>query len=424
MSGSHTDAGDGAPGVGLSRRTTCVLLLVLAATMAVSYWVEIVVNTFNEPLRVDQVGAATFDAPNFDFFQYYAGGHNWRLGLDPYQNHESDPQALQSPRVRDWGVSGYIYPPTFLPAYAALSRLSYGVARHLWLAFNLVALAAGIAVAALTAKGRRLEVVTAAVLLTMVSYPFLSHVHQGQIDLVVAALTVSAFVLYPRWHGWPSAALLAIAIATKVTPVLVLGVMVLYFRDWRFLLKTLACGAVLFAASLPWTGVALYREYLSTTLPHIAVPDPSRFNQSFLRYLSKTPGVARVVSLGGYAALLLLSFLAGRNSRSLDDESRTVPLQTERYAVLALAVAFLLFFSPLAWQMGYVWMIVPMALLLTARAPAARPRAVLLLAAGAALTSLRVFELRGLNMLNVMGLAVTIVTLMLLYLPLETRESE
>jgi len=69
-------------------------------------------------------------------------------------------------------------------------------------------------------------------------------------------------------------------------------------------------------------------------------------------------------------------------------------------------------------------MIVPMALLLTARAPAARPRAVLLLAAGAALTSLRVFELRGLNMLNVMGLAVTIVTLMLLYLPLETREPE
>ena len=137
-----------------------------------------------------------------------------------------------------------------LPVFGALARLGYDDARHVWFGITMAFLALSVGVAVAVTPGRRLEVLTAAVLLTMCSYPLLFHVHQGQIDLIVAALSVSAFLLYPRWQGWPAAALMALAILIKVTPVLLLAAMVLYFRDIRFLLKTLACLAAGLALSL------------------------------------------------------------------------------------------------------------------------------------------------------------------------------
>jgi hypothetical protein len=91
----------------------------------------------------------------------------------------------------------------------------------------------------------------------------------------------------------------------------------------------------------------------------------------------------------------------------------------ERYAVLLLAVLFMLFFSPLAWQMAYVWPIVPLALVLTARPPAARPAAVVTVGVGAALLCSRIFDVRVLDLLNVLGAAVVMLALMRWYLPLQ-----
>ncbi len=265
-----------------SRRTLAALLVLLAATIAVSYWVEIVSNAFND---VDPI----VHVPNYDFFQYYAGGHNWNMGLDPYLNHPNVPGAIEHPRFDTHQISGFIYPPTLLPVYGALAHYSYNDARRAWLAITLSAFALLVAVAVWVTPGRRLEVLGVSLLLTVASYPFIYHVHNGQADLLSAALAVSGFLLYPRWRGWPSAALLALAIATKVTPVLLLAVMVVYFRDWRLAVKALVCGLVLFAGSLAWVHIGLYREFLFTTLPSIAVSDPSQFNQTVLRFWWKYP---------------------------------------------------------------------------------------------------------------------------------------
>ncbi len=395
------------------RRTIALLAVLLAATIATSYWVEIVSRAFND---IDPI----VHVPNYDFFQYYAGGYNWNLGLDPYTNHPGVAGAIQHPRFDTHQISGYIYPPTFLPVYGALARYSYDDARRAWLAITLSAFALLIAVAVWVTPGRRLEVLGVTLLLTMASYPFIYHVHNGQADLVSAAFATSGFLLYPRWRGWPSAALLALAIATKVTPVLILAVMVVYFRDWRLALKALLCGVALAAVSLVWVHVGLYREFLFTTLPSIAVSDPSQFNQTVLRYWWKYPLVLKTVSALGYLALLFLVYVASRNRRRApfgpDDGEQE---RRERYAVLLLAVLFMLFFSPLAWQMAYVWPIVPLALLLTARPPAGRPAAVVTLGVGAGLLCSRIFDVRVLDLLNVLGAAVVMLALMRWYLPLE-----
>jgi hypothetical protein len=395
------------------RRTIALLALLLAAAIATSYWVEIVSRAFND---IDPI----VHVPNYDFFQYYAGGYDWNLGLDPYTNHPGVPGAIAHPRFDTEQISGFIYPPTFLPVYGALARYTYNDARRAWLAITLSAFALLMGVAVWVTPGRRLEVLGVALLLTMASYPFIYHVHNGQADLISAAFATSGFLLYPRWRGWPSAALLALAIATKVTPVLILAVMVVYFRDWRLALKALLCGVALAAVSLVWVHVGLYREFLFTTLPSIAVSDPSQFNQTVLRYWWKYPLVLKTVSALGYLALLFLVYVASRNRRRApfapgDSESEW----RERYAVLLLAVLFMLFFSPLAWQMAYVWPIVPLALVLTARPPAARPAAVVTVGVGAALLCSRIFDVRVLDLLNVLGAAVVMLALMRWYLPLQ-----
>ena len=276
--------------------------------------------------------------------------------------------------------------------------------------------------AALVSRGRRLEVVTAAVLLTMVSFPFFYHVHEGQIDMIVAALAVSGFLLYPRWNGWPSAALFALAVAVKVSPILLVAVVCLYFRDWRFLLKVAACGVVVFLASLLVVDVSLYREYVVKILPKISGSDPSMYNQTPLRFWWKYPLVVKAGSALGYLALLFLVWVTGRNTRRVAESERRVDLRTERNSVLLLAVVLMLLFSPLAWQMAYVWVIVPLALVLTGAPPRGKEWAVLLLAVGAALLSMRMWPYRVLDMTNMIGAAVAAVALLLYYLPLDLEK--
>lgn len=407
----------------VSRRVLCILLLVLAAAMAGAYWVEIVTDILNVP---DDQRAASIEPEffryakghNFDFYQYYAAGHNWSFGLDPYTNHPDDPRVLPHPRHEDKSVSGWIYPPASLPVFATLAELPYDSARHLWFAITLGFLAASIAIAVLVTPLRRLEVLTACVLLSVSSYPLLYHFHQGQIDLVVGSLAVSAFLLYPRWRGWPSAALLAVAILLKLTPALLLVVMVLYFRDVRFLAKTVTCLAAGVALSLFAVSPSLYWEYAMDIFPRMSATDPSRYNQTLVRFWSGFPVMARFLSVFGYLAVLFLAFVSGRGSRRIPEADRVIEPQSEGRAILLFTLLMTLMFSPLAWQMAYAMTVVPIAVLLVASPPRAAPWAPVGIAVGAALMSSKIYDVQVLNLLNVLGAGVAVLCLIRYYLPL------
>ncbi|MCX6363078.1 MAG: glycosyltransferase family 87 protein [Actinobacteria bacterium] len=399
-----------------TRRTICILLLILAAVLAANFWVGILRNTFNDL-------SSAVGVPQHDFYQYYAGGHNWNLGLDPYRNYPDDTRVIHQPRFNYPQISGYIYPPTVLPLLGQLARHDYDWARTAWLALDVTVFSLMVLVAVVVSRGRRLEVLTAAVLLTMVSFAFFYHIHEGQIDMIVAGLSISAFLLYPRWGGWPSAALLAIAVATKVTPILLVAVMVVYFRDWRLILKMLACGVVVFAVSLAFVDFSLYREYVFKILPTIAGSDSSPFNQTPLRFWWRYPMAIKVGSALGYAALLFIAWVAGRNTRRLPEAERRVDVGTERNAILLMTVLLMLLFSPLAWQMAYVWVIVPLALVLVSPPPRDKEWVLLVLGAAAALLSMRMWPYRVLDMTNIIGGGIAALCLMRYYLPLETSKA-
>ena len=78
--------------------------------------------------------------------------------------------------------------------------------------------------------------------------------------MIVAGLATSGFLLYGRYRSWPAAILLALAVVTKLTPLLVVAALGAYYRDWRFLAKTLSATVLLLALSLIWVPAHFYDE--------------------------------------------------------------------------------------------------------------------------------------------------------------------
>ena len=125
-----------------------------------------------------------------------------------------------------------------------IARLPYDAARIAWRDLNFAVLAAAGVVALVFERGRRLEVGAGLLLLGVLSSPLLYHVRQGNINMIVAGLATCGFLLYGRYRSWPAAALLALAVVAKLTPLLVVAAMTAYYRDWRFLAKTVVIVAL------------------------------------------------------------------------------------------------------------------------------------------------------------------------------------
>ena len=370
------------------RRALIAALFLAAAVLFAVYWLP--------------TARAYYDVGPFDFYQYYAGGHNWRAGFDAYKPLVGTPGALSIPRSET--ISGFIYPPAILPLLGQLSRLDYDSARALWLALSLAALLCPLALGVLLARGRRWETAALGALLFAASNPVLFHLRQGQADMLVAGLAISAFLLYGRWRSWPTAVLFAAAVAVKLTPLVIVLALVAYRRDWPLLLKTLAAGIALLVVSLLFIHPHLYVEYVTVVLPEASGGNPFFHNQSLLRGWSHLDVWAKYASLAGYALVVGAAAVAGRGRRPpAGDESGRFGLTSTMLQVLALGVVGVLLFSPLSWRMAFVWAVVPMALVLAAAPWSGTRWQYALVACGALLMCLPVWDRPVLDSLETIG---------------------
>ena len=388
------------------RRALILALYVAAAALFLAHGLP-TARDYYALVQPMQTGA---QAPQFDLFQYYASGHNWRAGFDPYASLVGVPGAIAVPRSS--GISGLIYPPLILPLLGQLSRLSYDAARAVWLALSLLMLLCPLVVGAVLAAGRRWETIGAGLLLIAASDPVLFHIRQGQIDMLVAGLAVTAYLLYGRWRSWPCAVLFALAVAIKLTPLVLLMALVAYRRDWRLLLKTLVAGALLVAATLLAVHPQLYVEYVTRVLPAASEGNPFFHNQSLLRTWSHLGEWAKYPSMAGYALVVAAAAAAGSGRMGArDEDAASLPrnedtaLRARDVQVLGLAVIGLLLFAPLAWRMAYVWAVVPMALVLAAVPWSGRRWQFALVVGGAALMCLPLWDRPILDSLETIGAA-------------------
>jgi hypothetical protein len=378
-------------GAGRSRRRRALIaaLFLAAAILFAVYWIPTARTYYSGQSQ-------------FDLYQYYAGGHNWRAGFDPYKPLVDTPGALAIPRSET--ISGFIYPPAILPLLGQLSRLDYDSARAVWLTLSLVALLFPMALGVLLGRGRRWETAALGALLFAASNPVLFHLRQGQADMVVSGLAVTAFLLYGRWRSWPTAVLFALAVAVKLTPLVVVLALVAYRRDWPLLLKTLAVGCALAAVSLLFVNPHLYVEYVTVVLPEASGGNPFFHNQSLLRGWSHLDVWAKYASLAGYALIVAAAAVAGRGRRpAAVDEPGRLHLTSAMLQVLALAVAGVLLFSPLSWRMAFVWAVVPMTLVLAAAPWRGARWQYVLVACGAALMCLPIWDRPVLDSLETIG---------------------
>ncbi len=339
------------------RRGREVMILVLSLAVAWNYWLPLAEDFYNDVTEAGEQRSQ--DLRNVDFFAYYLAGDRFGEGQNPYYFGQG----------QDRRYAEYLYPPTLLPVFRALSALAYDQARLLWLALYLaayVALVAAIVRAALPEHRRTLLALST--LLTVCSFPLLMHIHNGQSDVFVIVLVLGGWLAYARGHWLLASGLFALATLLKVNPALLLIYFVLYRRDRRFLMGFVSTLVLMVLVSLAFVPANLYRDYVLDVLPTVARGTRYWLNQSLLRFVP--PDTAQIapfitaLGLGLFAAYAW--WISRRHPAAQRQPAWPLGLGTwHSESLFVMNLAAILVFSGKAWSMAYVWMIMPMALLLT-----------------------------------------------------------
>jgi alpha-1,2-mannosyltransferase len=294
----------------------------------------------------------------YDFRIYYLGSMALRMGLPLYDRDMSPggpPSTLQ--RVAEEmhlpvETGRYFYPPFYAYATLPLTYLSLPRAGQVWFYLNLVwVMLAAILLWRILARmgGDGISpLLVAGVVLFSPAVNF--SVYLGQVNMLVLCLILGSWLLFEWGNPIPGGALLAVAVAIKVTPALLL----LYFilnRQWRFV-----WGAVAMGGALLLFGPMLYYDYFVYAVPGMSqgyayIADQS-LNSFFARLVETSPALLYNDELRPLAGWALLA----RKAATLLVLAATVwmmrPLgQTpvERFGRFAFVLLAVLLLSKIAW---------------------------------------------------------------------------
>lgn len=183
---------------------------------------------------------------------------------------DDDPAKPRKPlRLGAFKIDVFEYPPTFLLLPRALLRLAPDFTRLRMLWFGLsgaVVLLSFLAVVRFMSRPAGTRALLLAPL-AWLSFPMLSCLQKGNVQVVVIAASMLAMVLFEKRRDAAGGAILAFAAMSKIYP----GMLVIYLlaqRRWRALIWTSAAGLAFLAVSLVDTGWAPYASFLHR-LPQI-----------------------------------------------------------------------------------------------------------------------------------------------------------
>ena len=201
---------------------------------------------------------------NTDFPNYYLTARLAHEGFDTsriyewiWLQREKDHRSLDDPAVGMVPITPFstlvMWPLTALPALAA---------KHVWMIANLALL---VPLCWLIRSLTGLSYRRIALVLTF-SVPLQRNLLYGQFYILLLVLIVAACWCYVREHFVLSGALIAVAAACKIFPVL-LVVLFLQRRNWRACVSFAAAGIGATALSIAVFGWNLHRTYLFQVLP-------------------------------------------------------------------------------------------------------------------------------------------------------------
>ncbi len=324
-------------------------------------------------------------SPDLDFYDYFFAAQivHDHPRADIYAGAtEGNPQLKSAPesseifqRARAAGfadVELYLYPPLLADVLAPVSRLPPHVAAALWRAFNLCLVAAA---ALLIARMLLLPVLSARFAVLLVSafsfWPVNETIALGQISIVLLMLWVIGVVAYAEDRPALSALSLALATALKVSPILIVGLFLVWNdRRWvAWYAAGLASLILLMGLVNGWSNLAAYREVISVMSAGANALQNKSIGSMLASFYYGSVGsvgtsyrpvqagkvfltVSKIVSAGFMGAMLWLAWLRRRAS--------TLHERAVMLAVFSLVLAVV---SPVSWRHGYTVALIPFAIL-------------------------------------------------------------
>ncbi|HEX3378624.1 MAG TPA: glycosyltransferase family 87 protein [Paraburkholderia sp.] len=217
------------------------------------------------------------NAPDaFGDFNFYLYAFNVVLH-DPARlyDHEALVAFLQGMGARSTGDDVfYAYPPQFALVFAPLALLTPLAAKIVWVSVSVVLFAVGVyLVIRMAYRGGERGVDLLLVAVVLLSFPLVEDTYDGQSNELLFFLLVATFALIERGKGYTAGLFLGFAMAIKLTPLAVAGLLLLR-REWR----TFVMASVVAIALTLITGARLGFDVLW----HYFVSDMPRLNSMAL----------------------------------------------------------------------------------------------------------------------------------------------
>jgi hypothetical protein len=288
----------------------------------------------------------------YDFANLYGEGKWWLSGAYVYPG----THVFTYP---------FSYPPSSLPFFGFFAQFDYGVAAQLWTTMGLAVFFVALLSAAYMVKpARKYLFVSIAALLFFTSYGLRAELQLGQINMLLVGLTILSLVAHRSNHSRVSATLLAAGTLLKGPPVLFLVYFVVFYRDLRYLLHFLESTFAILGISILVVPIQLYWIWMANVFPTLFVSVGSLFNESATAPISisglgyLTPGVF-VAGICMFATLAYRAY-----PRSLTKLGG--PSLVASDAMFLLNSLMILLLGTRSWPQDYVWVILPVALFLSA----------------------------------------------------------
>ena len=262
-----------------------------------------------------------------DFAVFYTASRAWLLGENPYE--AGTLRAIfKEASGEDKGVMASLNPPVAFPLLAPLAILSYGSAKWLWTALNVLFVALSLhwlsRLAGLSTQTARLLLFLS---LAIALASFHTSVALGQLSVALTMCMVRTMEFDLQRKDYAAGILLAVAGALKPQMVLVFGLYYLLTRRWRIVVSGLLAAAALIALSIgrleiahvPWFS-SLETNLAETT--HGGINDPQgsksiRFLMINLQVplhllIDSRPVVNCLVWVFGGAVIVFLAAVSGK----------------------------------------------------------------------------------------------------------------
>jgi|SRR5208282_6079001 len=292
--------------------------------------------------------APLYNPAETSFGAYYAAGQYWLTGRNPYVG------------------LGFVYPPASLPFFGLFGLLNFNVAAPLWAVVSLSVFVLAFLAILLTLKGReRALFLSIGILLFLTSFPYQQELLFNQINLLVASISILSLVSQKIGRKFSSSLLLSAATLLKGPPILLLIYFVLFRRDLRYLAYFSISTVGMVGLSLLAVPVNLYQYYFTHIATSLSVASTASAgtNQSVLGYMSNV-GLRYLTPIVSLACVGLFAFFAFYVS------SKKFPYTPDKQniradAMFLMNILVMLLFVSRAWIQDYVWVILPLALVLS-----------------------------------------------------------